>query len=425
MNIFAKRNIPWLLVVVFATAFILSLLSRRSAAPSATPDLVVQDNSGRRVIAWIDPMYSQGPPHLYKSNKPGIAPDCGMKLVPQYADETAAGKSKSSVSGYSPLSLPSASQQLIGVKLAKAELRPLTISKRTVGRVTADERKLAQIHSKVDGYVEQLFVSFTGQSVRRGEALLTLYSPDLLSTQQELLLAQRNSTPVGRTLAASARRRLLLWDVSAAEIDRVVRTGTPLRAMTLRSPVNGVVMTRNVAAGARVMPADTLYELADLSSVWVIADLYESDLSRVVTGSTVQITIESVPRRIWGGRVDFISPTINPATRTATVRIQLDNKDGALKPDMYANVLLDQVSGPVVAVPDRAVMQTGTRSIAFVARGDGEFDPRQVETGTRAGGWIEIRRGIAAGDTVVADANFLVDSESRLKSAISGVKHHD
>jgi Cu(I)/Ag(I) efflux system membrane fusion protein len=385
----------------------------------------VQDNSGRRVIAWIDPMYSQGPPHLYKSNKPGIAPDCGMKLVPQYADATAAGKSKPSVSGYSPFSLPSASQQLIGVKLAKAELRPLTISKRTVGRVTADERKLAQIHSKVDGYVEQLFVSFTGQSVRRGEALLTLYSPDLLSTQQELLLAQRNSTPFGRTLAASARRRLLLWDVSAAEIDRVVRTGTPLRAMTLRSPVNGVVMTRNVAAGARVMLADTLYELADLSSVWVIADLYESDLSRVVTGSTVQITIESVPGRIWGGRVDFISPTINPATRTATVRIQLDNKDGALKPDMYANVLLDQVSGPVVAVPDSAVMQTGTRSIAFVARGDGEFDPRQVETGTRAGGWIEIRRGIAAGDTVVADANFLVDSESRLKSAISGVKHHD
>jgi Cu(I)/Ag(I) efflux system membrane fusion protein len=311
------------------------------------------------------------------------------------------------------------------VKLAKAELRPLTISKRTVGRVTADERKLAQIHSKVDGYVEQLFVSFTGQSVRRGEALLTLYSPDLLSTQQELLLAQRNSTPFGRTLAASARRRLLLWDVSAAEIDRVVRTGTPLRAMTLRSPVNGVVMTRNVAAGARVMPADTLYELADLSSVWVIADLYESDLSRVVTGSTVQITIESVPGRIWGGRVDFISPTINPATRTATVRIQLDNRDGALKPDMYANVLLDQVSGPVVAVPDSAVMQTGTRSIAFVARGIGEFDPRQVETGIRAGGWIEIRRGIAAGDTVVADANFLVDSESRLKSAISGVKHHD
>jgi Cu(I)/Ag(I) efflux system membrane fusion protein len=425
MNIFAKRNIPWLLVVVFATAFILSLLSRRSAAPSATPDLVVQDNSGRRVIAWIDPMYSQGPPHLYKSNKPGIAPDCGMKLVPQYGDETAAGKSKSSVSGYSPLSLPSASQQLIGVKLAKAELRPLTISKRTVGRVTADERKLAQIHSKVDGYVEQLFVSFTGQSVRRGEALLTLYSPDLLSTQQELLLAQRNSTPFGRTLAASARRRLLLWDVSAAEIDRVVRTGTPLRAMTLRSPVNGVVMTRNVAAGARVMPADTLYELADLSSIWVIADLYESDLSRVVTDSTVQITIESVPGRIWGGRVDFISPTINPATRTATVRIQLDNRDGALKPDMYANVLLDQVSGPVVAVPDSAVMQTGTRSIAFVSRGNGEFDPRQVETGIRAGGWIEIRRGIAAGDTVVADANFLVDSESRLKSAISGVKHHD
>jgi Cu(I)/Ag(I) efflux system membrane fusion protein len=416
-RIFNRRNLPWLVAAIFAIAFVVVLLARRGDGSNANG--VVQDNSGRRVIAWIDPMYSQGPPHLYKSNKPGIAPDCRMKLVPQYADEVPTGASTSTVSGYANVSLPPARQQLIGVKLAKAEYRNLAGTTRTVGRVTADERRIAQIHPKFEGVVEALHVSFTGQPVRRGEPLLAIYSPDVLATQQELILAGRNRTDFGAQLTAAARRRLLLWDMSSGDIAQVARTGQPIRAITLRSPAGGVVLKKNVTLGARVMPEDTLYEVADLSTVWVLADVYESELASLRVGNAAQVTLTSDPGRVYTGRVTFVSPVLNEATRTAQVRIEIENPAGALKPEMYANVLLQRPAAQVLVVPDSAVLKTGTRSVLFVARGNGQFEPRQVETGMEAADFIEIRRGVTAGETVVVDANFLIDSESRLKAAIS------
>jgi len=370
-------------------------------------------------VAWIDPMYSQGPPHLYKSNHPGVAPDCGMKLVPQYAEEAATNGATSTVNGYANVSVTPQRQQLIGVKLATAELRDLSRTIRTTGRVTADERRVAQVRTKFEGFVDALYVNFTGQPVRRGDPLLAVYSPDLLATQNELILAERNHSDLGRTLADAARARLRLWDMSAADIDRVVRTGQATRDVVLRSPVSGVVTAKNVVTGARVMPSDTLYKITDLSHVWVLADVYESELQAVHVGTPAQIVVggQTLP-----GRVTFIGPVVAAQTRTATVRIELDNTPGLLKPDMYTDVLLQQPVGSSVAVPDSAVMNTGTRSVVFIALGNGTFEPRQVTTGAKADGFYAIRSGVQPGERVVVDANFLVDSESRLKSALSQMK---
>jgi Cu(I)/Ag(I) efflux system membrane fusion protein len=418
-NIFSREYLPWMLTAIFALAFLVVLFAKRAPAGNEING-VVQDNSGRRVVAWLDPMYSQGPPHLYKSNKPGIAPDCHMKLVPQYADEVPSGASMTStVSGYAVVSLPPARQQIIGVKLARAELRDLSRSTRTVGRVAVDERRLAQIHTKFDGFIENLYVNFTGEPVRRGQPLFSIYSPDLLATQQELILAKQNRTPLGSTLVESARRRLLLWDMSPSDIARVAGTGQPQRAVVVRSPVTGVVLTKNAIQGTRVMPTDTLYEIGDLSRVWVLADVYEFDLPYVRVGQTAQVTVSSIPGRTWTGRATFVSPTLDEKTRTAKVRLELDNPGGLLKPDMYADVILQQAIGAGVAVPDSAVLQTGTRSIVFVQKAEGQFEPREVQPGVKANGFYQIKSGVAPGETVVVDANFLVDSESRLKSAIA------
>src|SRR5216684_2504625 len=297
-QIFNRKNLPWFIAAIFGIAFLVVLFARSGGGAASKGNEingVVQDNSGRRVIAWIDPMYSQGPPHLNKSTKPGRAPDCGMKYVPQYADEVPAGASMTStVSGYANVSLPPARQQLIGVKLATAELQNLSRTTRTVGIVALDERRLAQIHTKFDGFIENLYVNFTGEPVRRGQPLFSIYSPDLLATEQELILAERNRSQFGSTLADSARRRLLLWDMSAADIDRVVRSGKPQRDVIIRSPADGVVLTKNAIQGTRVMPTDTLYEIGDLSRVWVLGDVYEFDLPYVRVGQTAQVTISSI-----------------------------------------------------------------------------------------------------------------------------------
>jgi Cu(I)/Ag(I) efflux system membrane fusion protein len=410
-----KRALPWIVAAIFAVAFVVVLIGKRGGGSNEVNG-VTQDASGRRVTAWIDPMYSQGPPHNYKSNQPGRAPDCGMKLVPVYADAATTTGAASTVAGYANVSVPAQRQQLIGVKLATAELRDLSRTIRTTGRVAVDERRTAQVRTKFEGFAEALYVNFTGQQVRRGDPLLAVYSPDLLATQNELILAQRNHSDLGRTLADAARTRLRLWDMSAADIDRVARTGKPMRDVVVRSPVAGVVMTKNVVIGARVMPSDTLYEIADLSHVWLLADVYEAELPSVHVGASAQVLVGG---QTLAGRVTFIGPVVATQTRTANVRIELDNAGGLLKPDMYADVILQQPQGSSVVIPDSAVMNTGTRSVVFVARGDGTFEPREVTTGAKADGFYAIRSGVRAGERVVVDANFLVDSESRLKSALS------
>jgi Cu(I)/Ag(I) efflux system membrane fusion protein len=412
-----RRWLPWIVAAIFAAAFVVLLIAKHGGS-SDDVNGVTQDASGRRVTAWIDPMYSQGPPHIYKSNHPGRAPDCGMQLVPVYTDATTTAAS-STVAGYATVSVPAQRQQFIGVKLATAELRDLSRTIRTTGRVAVDERRTAQVRTKFDGFAETLYVNFTGQPVRRGDPLLAVYSPDLLATQNELLLAERTHSDLGRTLADAARTRLRLFDMSATDIDRVARTSKPMRDVIVRSPVAGVVMTKNVVAGARVMPSDTLYEIADLSHVWLLADVYEAELPSVQVGAPAQVIVGG---QTLAGRVTFIGPIVAAQTRTANVRIELDNAAGLLKPDMYADVILQQPQGASVSVPDSAVMNTGTRSVVFVARGDGTFEPRQVMIGAKSDGFYAIRSGVRSGERVVVDANFLVDSESRLKAELSEMK---
>jgi Cu(I)/Ag(I) efflux system membrane fusion protein len=367
----------------------------------------------------------------YKSDKPGKSPYMDMQLVPVYEDESTSAPEASRVPGYAAISLSPERQQAIGIQLGKAEVRELTRTIRTVGRVVLDETLLYQVRPKFEGFVEELFVDYTGKSVRKGQPLLSIYSPELLAAQQEYLLALRARQRLGDSANAqvvrgaeelyqSARKKLLLWDIPPADIDKLKATGQPQKALVLYSPVDGFVMTKSAVRGGRVMPSDTLFEIGGLSRVWVLADAYEAEAAAVHTGDPAQMTLSYIPGRVWKGRVAFIAPVLDEATRTMKVRIELANPDAALKPGMFADVVLEQPLGRVLTVPESAVMTTGTRSLVFVARDRGRFEPREVKTGAHVDSWYEIRDGLAAGDSVVTQANFLVDSESRLKGALAG-----
>jgi membrane fusion protein, copper/silver efflux system len=298
--------------------------------------------------------------------------------------------------------------------------------------VAFDETLQHQVHAKFEGYVERLFVDYTGKPVRKGQPLLSIYSPELFATQQEYLLAFRASNELsasgnadvargGADLYESARQRLLMWDISPSEIQELERTGQPRKALTLYCPVDGFVLSKNAVAGARVMPADTLFEIADIRRIWVLADIYESEAPFVRLGQTAAVSLSYLPGRTWTGKVTFIAPVLDEKSRTVKVRLELPNADGTLKPEMYADVSLERPLGRVVTVPEGAVLSTGTRSLVFVAKGEGRFEPREVQTGTKVDGQWEIRQGVAAGEDVVTQANFLIDSESRLKAAVSGM----
>jgi membrane fusion protein, copper/silver efflux system len=433
MKSLLRSTLPWFVALLFAAAFLVLVVGRKAdsksaaaalPAPVSTP-VAPAPAAGKKILYWVDPMHP-----AYRSDRPGTAPDCGMELVPVYADEKSPGPA-SPVEGYASLTVPAERQQAIGVAVGAVERRDLVKTIRAAGRVAFDERRLHQVHAKFEGYVETLPVDYTGRPVRKGEPLLSIYSPDLLATQQEYLLAYRAKRETARSgnadvvaggvdLYESARQRLLLWDIPPSEIARLERTGQPRKALTLVSPVTGIVTSKKVVQGARVMPADSLFEIADLSRVWVLADVYESEAAFVRVGQAGRMTLSYLPGREWSGVVTFIAPTVQPETRTVSVRLEFANPDGALKPEMFADVLLERRLPNAVAVPEAAVLSTGTRSIVFVAREDGGFDPREVEVGTKTDGYWEIRRGLAAGEKVVTQANFLVDSESRLKAALAG-----
>jgi multidrug efflux pump subunit AcrA (membrane-fusion protein) len=432
MKSFLRSGLPWILAVVFAGAFLALAVSRKgdsrsesaARAPSPAPAASPIPPREKKVLYWTDPM-TPG----YRSDKPGKSPFMDMDLVPVYADDDG-------VEGSSTIRISQEKQQAIGVRVGKAEMRDLTKTIRTVGRVTFDETLQAQVHAKFEGYVERLDVDYTGKAVRRGQPLLSIYSPELLATQEEYLIAvrarrqlQKSTNPEvargGVDLYESARQRLLLWDISPREIAELERTGKPRKALTLYSPVDGVVLSKNAVQGGRVMPADTLFEIAGIRRVWVLADVYESEMPFVALGQTARMSLSYLPGRTWTGKVSFIAPVLDEKTRTVKVRVQLENADGSLKPEMYADVVLERPLGRVVTVPDGAVLSTGTRSLVFVAKGDGRFEPRAVIPGARVDGVSEIREGIRAGEEVVTQANFLIDSESRLKAALTGMAAPD
>jgi membrane fusion protein, copper/silver efflux system len=328
--------------------------------------------------------------------------------------------------------------QSLGITVEEATLAPMRKLIRTSGNVAYDETRLTTMAPKFGGFVERLHVNFTGQAVRRGQPLLDIYSPELVAAQEELLAALRlerqfrdvaapASQDRSAALVEAARRRLLLWDISSAQVQQIERTGTVRRALTLHAPFAGHVVELMVQAGQAVEMGMPLYRLADLSTVWVEADVYEQDIRFMTMGETVDVEIAAFAGEPMTGRISYIYPDVRPDTRTARVRIALANPGGRIKPGMYATVALDApVSERAVLVPRDAVMHSGTHAMVFVEEAPGVYRAREVRIGTDFGGSTQILSGLLAGERVVKRANFLLDSESRLAEsmgAMPGMNH--
>lgn len=322
--------------------------------------------------------------------------------------------------------------QKLGVRSEAAILRELIRTVRAVATAQIDERKQYTVATKFEGWIHRLYVNTTGQSVKKGDALMDIYSPELITAQQEYLIAVRglqsvaDSNPDVRAamqrLIVGALQKLRNWDIAEAELRRLQQTGEVQQYMTLRAKVDGVVLEKQAIMGQRFMPGEMLYQIADLSSIWMLADVFEQDLGLIHPGQLATVRIDAYPDKIFNGEVAFIYPAVTPETRTAIVRIVLANPDGLLKPAMYAHVEFASIhsKNKVLTVPDSAVLDTGTRRVVLIDLGAGRFEPRTVKLGMHADGYAEVLGGLRAGEAVVVKANFLIDAESNFKNALSG-----
>lgn len=322
--------------------------------------------------------------------------------------------------------------QKLGVRTEVVAPRELIRTVRTVATVQADERRLYTVAPRFEGWIQRLYVNTAGQAVKKGEALMDVYSPELITAQHEYLIARKGLKSVGdggpdaqaamQRLAESALQRLRNWDISEADLEALQREGQVRQHVTLRSAASGVVLEKPAIQGQRFMPGEMLYRIADLSRIWILADVFEQDLAMVRRGQAAVIRINTYPGKLFTGEVTFIYPTVNPETRTATVRIELPNAQALLKPEMYGSAEFASSPGKtkMLAVPDSAVLDTGTRRLVFVDLGEGRFEPRTVKLGMRANGYAEVLGGLEAGETVVVRANFLIDAESNFKAALDG-----
>jgi Cu(I)/Ag(I) efflux system membrane fusion protein len=354
---------------------------------------------------------------------PGSCPICGMPLVPMEG-----GAEASTVDAHAKVTIDLERQQLIGLRTAEVREGPVGGELRTTGRVAVDETRVRKVNVKVEGFVERLYVDFVGKPVAKGQPLFTLYSPELLAAQNEYLLALRTRKALqgsadfagsGEDLVASARRRLALWDIPNAAVEALERSGQPLKALTIYAPVSGVVTAKNVVEGARLAAGDVPFEVTDLSRVWVMADLYEAELARIPVGTPAELRLQALPGTVFKGRVAFLDPLLDPKTRTARLRLEFDNPGGRLRPEMYGEVLLKPAGRVALLVPRDAILDAGAAKVAFVSLGNGKFEPREVTLGADAGDKVEVLSGLEPADEVVVRANFLVDSESRLKAALA------
>jgi multidrug efflux pump subunit AcrA (membrane-fusion protein) len=326
--------------------------------------------------------------------------------------------------------LDAESARRIGVTYATATVKPFARVVNAVGNVTYDETRLVNVNPKIEGWVETLHVDFTGAPVRRGQPLLSVYSPMLVSAQEELILARRLADRAASggservavnamELLASARRRLQYWDIPEEAIRRIEETGTPQKTLVLNAPASGIVVEKNVVEGGRIMPGMDIYRIADLSRVWVEVEVFEKDLSLVRLGQSAWITFEAYPGEVFTGPVTYVHPTVSVESRTGRVRIELANPDLRIRPGMYAKVeLRAEASRPVLMIPRSAVHFTGERSLVFVRGAGGVLSHREITTGLVAGGDIEVLAGLADGDVVVSSANFLIDAESSMGSSM-------
>jgi len=391
-----------------------TLLLRRPATTVATPVAKKQ-------------MY-QCPMHLQIiQDHPGSCPICGMDLVPM--EEVEAGGQ--GLEGHAVVKIDHERQQLIGLRTEAVAEGQISGELRALGRVAVDETRVRRVNVKVEGFVEKLFVDFVGKPVAKGQPLFSFYSPEFVSAQREYLLALKTQKALsggalqvsGGDLLESAKRRLTLWDVPKETLGQLETTGETQKSLTLRSPISGVVTAKNVAEGARLTPADIPFEITDLGHVWVLVDVYEAELGRAKVGMLAELTVSSSPGKVYKGRVAFVDPVMDPKTRTAKARLEFSNPVGELKPEMFGEVVLRGQGRKGILVPLDAVLDAGTTKVAFVALGDGRFEPREVSTGGTVGEKVEIRSGLQVGEEVVVRANFLVDSESRLKAALAHLSH--
>jgi RND family efflux transporter MFP subunit len=397
----------------------------------------VKEVSGEKAAATLYhcPMHP-----TYVSDRPGDCPICGMRLVPMDEPKAAGpavdheGHEGPMVAGYATVNIPSHKQQYIGVQTGRAERKRLESSVNSVGRVDYDETGLAWINTKVGGWIEVLNVDQTGQLVRKGQPLLEIYSPDLVATQEEFLIAVENlrrlesggalpeAVRQARALVEAGRRRLELWDITADQIEALEERGQIVRRMALKAPFGGFVVEKTALPGQYVNPGENLYRIADLSRVWVQAEVFEQEAPLLRPGLEAEIRLPYSPGRSYRGRVDYIYPYLESATRTIRVRLVVPNPDFALRPEMYANVrfTIPQMEDHLV-VPNEAILDTGERKIAFVSLGDGVFEPRELKTGLRTREYTVVLEGLEEGEPVVVSGNFLIDSESRLKAALAGM----
>jgi Cu(I)/Ag(I) efflux system membrane fusion protein len=350
----------------------------------------------------------------------------GMDYIPVYADEEVKDV-RGAVKG--AVRIDPVVEQNMGVRTAKAEYRTMARTVRALGRVDFDEESLVQLHPKISGWIDEIYVDKTGQAIAAGERLLSIYSPQLVSAQQEYLLALNNVSALERSpfaeikqgaanLAKSSRERLQLLDVPEDQIRALEQSRTIKKSLPIRSPVSGTAIRIGARRGQHVTSAEELYRVTDLRRVWVYAEVYDDELSWVTLGDEVEMTLVSVPDKTFRGRIAYIYPYAESSTRTTRVRMVFDNAEGLLRPEMFAQVIIRSGSqGKRVVIPAEAVVRTGVRAQVFVALGQGKYEPREVKLGIESGGQVAVLEGVKAGDEVVTSAQFFVDSESKLREA--------
>ena len=346
----------------------------------------------------------------------------------------AAGVQNSETEEPPTVEIPPDKQKLIGAKIAEVSLQRIQKTIRTVGRIEYDEKRISTVNTKIEGWIEKLYVDYSGRYVKKGEPLAEIFSPELIATQQEfvsaLKWAKSREEKVGsstdgiggmisrdaETILDASRQRLRLWDISEREIKKIEDSGKPLRTVTVYSPVSGYVIQKMAVKGMKVGPGEKLFDIADLSTVWILADIYEYEMPLIKMGQTAGITLSYFPGKEFTSRVDYVYPTLSGATRTGKVRFEIANYKGMLKPQMYTDVAIKTDMGKRLTIPDDSVIDTGTRKIVYVDKGDGNFEPREVMLGIRGEGVREVTMGLKAGEKVASSATFLIDSEAKLKN---------
>jgi len=424
---------------VLASVLALALLGAMGAGgywlgarwPASVPDGATATTPAKAATQPRKLLYYRNPMGLADTSPTPKKDPMGMDYTPVYEDED----SNSEPTAANQIRIGTEKVQKLGVRTEAAAKRVLGKTVRASGRVEPDERLIVAISPRFEGYVEQLYVNVTGQPVAKGQPLFEVYSPELVSAQREYLIAVQGMAAMKGAgaeaqnamsqLAQSSLVRLRNWNFSAEQVSALVATGQATRTITFASPVSGVVTEKKALQGMRFMPGEMLYQVTDLSSVWVLADVFEQDIGLVKLGAKANVKISAYPNQAFEGRITYVYPTLKAETRTVAVRVELANPRQLLKPAMFAQVELQVgANAPVLSVPDSAVIDSGTRRIVLVQVGAGRFEPREVELGARAENYVEVMKGVRNGEQVVVAANFLIDAESNLKAAVGGLGAH-